>query len=370
MGEQHFRAYRRLQAGVTAVKVLIIHAYSADNKGDGLLVDETIRLLCEAYGPDVKMGLVAAHPESFSALGIRTYRSRPTLRGFDPAYTKLMLTRARDYDVLVSVGGGFLRGKNSLELLKTAVVHGPQLVLAACRGTDSVYLPQSIGPFGRLATHPVRTLLRRVSSTWLRDDRSITEMALPNSHRSPDLAILGMERRSEPFRAEIPVVLTVRHVNGGLPRDVRALNSLLAEVDSYVQSDVGANTDVKAVHELQPHKVLTAAELMTKNTESRVVVAVRLHAALMALAAGHYVIHLAYERKGFGAFQDLGLSEYVHNVNDFDAQEVLQSIQALQTVPELRQSYDRCIAAATNESVEVESAVVASLRQAAKLQTA
>ena len=55
----------------------------------------------------------------------------------------------------------------------------------------------------------------------------------------------------------------------------------------------------------------------------------RLHAALMALKAGHYVIHLAYERKGFSAFEDVGLSEWVHNVNTFTPTEVRAQVEAL-----------------------------------------
>lgn len=344
------------------MKILIIHAYSADNKGDGLLVDETLRLAREAFGSSVEIGLVASYPNSFVSFVGETYQSRPTARGFDPRYIRLLLSKAKEYDIIISVGGGFLRGKNPIEFLKTVIVNGPQLLLASARGKDSVYLPQSIGPFSPLAWKALRPLLNRMGRVWLRDDRSMTEVSVPNCRRSPDLAILGMHRRSLPLDAESPTVLTVRHVNGTLPNDVLKLRQQLGTVDSYIQSDVGTNTDVQAVQDLKPRKVLSYSELMSSNQNSRVVVAVRLHAALMALAAGHYVIHLSYERKGFGAFQDLGLEEFVYNVNDFDADRVLRSVCALRSDTSVRESYDARITRALEKGQSSTTSVVDSLR--------
>lgn len=325
------------------MKVLIVHAYSAENRGDGLLVEETVSRVQQAFGSDVEVSVVASYPKSFEHLGCPLYNSRPSLRGYDPDYVRLLLTRARDYDAIVSVGGGFLRGKTLVETVKTSLVHGPQLVLAASRREASVYLPQSIGPFSTPVSKVVMLLLKSLGAVWLRDDRSVVELQIPNAHRAPDLAILGMTRQRKPFNHAEQVVMTVRHVNGQLTRPVKKLRKLLGSVDSYVQSNVSSNSDVRAVQELAPHNVFEYSEFMTDNEDSRVVVAVRLHAALMALAAGHYVVHLAYERKGFGAFQDLGLEQYVHNVNDFDAERVLRSVNILRNDASVREHYDRRI---------------------------
>lgn len=347
------------------MKVLIIHAYSADNRGDGLLVEESLRLVTEVFGPGTEVGLVASYPDSFADLGHKTYRSKPGRWGYDRKYVRLLLGRAKHYDIIVSVGGGFLRGKRPIELMKTVLVNGPQLLMAWTRGKDCVYLPQSIGPFGSVVRPVVRRFLANMAAVWLRDDRSVEEMCMPNGYRAPDLAILGMKRRHEPFDAEAPVVLTVRHLNGHLPDGVLALNRLLQQVDSYIQSDVGANTDTRAVGELYAMTVLDFSELMTENTESRIVVAVRLHAALMALAAGHYVLHLAYERKGFGAFRDLGLEEYVHNINDFSPEAVLKQIDHLRQDNATRRSYDQAVTSALQDVQQQEARITASLRAAA-----
>ena len=49
---------------------------------------------------------------------------------------------------------------------------------------------------------------------------------------------------------------------------------------------------------------------------ARIVVSTRLHGSLAALLAGFPSIHLSYERKGWGAFEDLGLPQYVLNARD------------------------------------------------------
>jgi hypothetical protein len=40
-------------------------------------------------------------------------------------------------------------------------------------------------------------------------------------------------------------------------------------------------------------------------------------------------VHLSYERKGFGAFSDLGLLPYVKNAYDFDPDEVVRLVEGL-----------------------------------------
>ena len=57
-------------------------------------------------------------------------------------------------------------------------------------------------------------------------------------------------------------------------------------------------------------------------------ISVRLHGSLQSILAGVPSIHLSYERKGWGAYQDLGIEQYVHNAYDFDPE--LVAIQARQ----------------------------------------
>ena len=66
----------------------------------------------------------------------------------------------------------------------------------------------------------------------------------------------------------------------------------------------------------------------------RVIVSVRLHGALAALIAGCPAIHLAYERKGWGAYEDLGITSYVHDARTFDPSLVIAQTQELHEDPE------------------------------------
>ena len=63
------------------------------------------------------------------------------------------------------------------------------------------------------------------------------------------------------------------------------------------------------------------------------VVSVRLHGALQAVLAGVPAVHLGYERKSWGAYEDLGLGEYVHDARRFDPASVAAQVRALQADP-------------------------------------
>lgn len=346
-------------------RVLILNGYSSSNSGDGLLVDETIRLAKEAFGSDVQLTLLASYPRSFDYLGINVIGTKPTLRGYNQDFLRVLRSKFSEFDVVVGVGGGYLRAGSCIELLKMGLVMGPQLVQAARSSTRSVYLPQSIGP-ARIGSRPLLTkLLKRVDKVWVRDERSLKEFAAAGVERSPDLAILGMMRVHLEFDDLAPLVLTVRRHRGQVPDAVYSLRAKLGIIDSFVQSTVGGNDDTDAVQSLLPRTVLKPKELMSGATKSRVVIAMRLHAALMAINAGHYVVHLSYERKGFGAFSDLGLQDYVFNVHDFNPSEVSALAHDLATNSARRDAYDLAVQNAL-ENVGVSRArIIESIREAA-----
>jgi hypothetical protein len=132
----------------------------------------------------------------------------------------------------------------------------------------------------------------------------------------------------------------------GVDSRLRELARLLGSFDGFVQSETGRNNDRSAMEALGPRRLLSRGEMHGGDGPRRVVVAVRLHAALLALSAGHYVVHLSYERKGFGAFGDLGLQDYVHNVYDFDPSQVAALATKLQSDLSARQGYDQKVNAA------------------------
>jgi len=323
-------------------RVLVTHAYSAENLGDGLLVAETLELVASTFAPEqVEVTVLASYPDSFPPLpGVTYVGSKPGRLGYSGKYLRV-LAEIGSFDAIVAVGGGYLRAKTMREALKTLLVHGPQLVASALLAPGrSIYLPQSVGP-ANFGSRPLfRYLLRRMGTVFLRDDRSVREMRLENAVRLADLAAGRMGDRTGRTDVDDTPVLSVRHVRGSLSDDVVALAAKLGLYDSYIQSTVRSNDDRPATAELSYRQIISRDELLQDGSAPRVVVAVRLHAALMALAAGHFVVHLAYERKGFGAFGDLGLEQFVHNVNAFDVDAVYTQVRALLTDAAARMDYE------------------------------
>ncbi|MFJ6158855.1 polysaccharide pyruvyl transferase family protein [Pseudarthrobacter sp. NPDC092184] len=350
---------------MTGKRILLLHCYSSANRGDGLLVDESLELIREVYGADADIEIVTSYPDSFAHLGLRTYRSKPSLRGYSISYLKLLITRFRDYEIVAGVGGGYLRFGTIIESLKTLAVMGPQLLAAAYSPAKTIYLPQSVGPARFGFRRPIRAILSRLDRVWVRDDRSAQEFPISSVSRASDLALLGMKRNLLKFGAELIPVVSVREHRGSVPVGARALAHRLQDFDGYVQSAVAGNDDSEAVASLSPRTILTFHELMEAPKSARIVVAVRLHAALMALSAGHYVVHLAYERKGFGAFEDLGLSDYVFNVHKFSVEQVEERVRELVLSPSKRAEYDSRIAEAMERIQVSRGRVLASFSSAA-----
>ncbi|MET4540506.1 polysaccharide pyruvyl transferase WcaK-like protein [Arthrobacter bambusae] len=346
------------------MKVLILHGYSADNIGDGMLVTEAIELITATFPSEaIDLTLCASDPGSFDLPGVSLRRSKPSLRGYDRDYLAT-LRNLDSFDLIVGVGGGYLRGGNCVELAKALLVHGVQLRAASRHGAKVVYLPQSIGPL-RLSSAPwFRRHLGRLSQVWARDDRTVQELGLPSVvRRVPDMAVLHVPARTtQPVEAT--PVYSVRNLRGGLPAPIIGLAGLLGSFDGYVQSQTGGNQDLSPMQSLNPQRILSRGDFLNGASAKRVVVAVRLHAALMALQAGHYVIHLSYERKGFAAFEDLGLKEYVHNAFSFDPETVHAHLDRLLNSATAREEYDAAVNRAAASTDEAYKALGASLQNA------
>lgn len=346
------------------MKVLILHGYSAHNIGDGMLVTEAIELITETFpGEDIDLTLCASDPGSFSLPGVSLLRSKPTLRGYEREYLAT-LRGLHAFDLIVGVGGGYLRGGNCIELAKALLVHGVQLRAASRHGSKVVYLPQSIGPL-RLNSAPwFRRHLGRLSRVWARDDRTVQELSLPSVvRRAPDMAVLRVPGRTTQAVEATPVY-SVRNLRGGLPDPIVELAGLVGSFDGYVQSQTGGNQDLSPMQSLNPQRILERKDFLDPGSAKRVVVAVRLHAALMALQSGHYVIHLSYERKGFAAFEDLGLKDYVHNAFSFDPQKVHDQLHSLLSDEAVRMDYDAAVNRSAADAKEACQALGESLRDA------
>ncbi|OII38156.1 hypothetical protein BIU98_14880 [Curtobacterium sp. MMLR14_010] len=116
----------------------------------------------------------------------------------------------------------------------------------------------------------------------------------------------------------------------------------LTDARLLVQSTGRGNDDPAFYNDLGFDGIFpTLQQQLLSEARPSVVISVRLHGSLQSLRAGVPTIHLSYERKGWGAFEDLGLSEYVHNARNFSAERVAE--QAL-NLRETSAAYWRAVA--------------------------
>ncbi|UUU21787.1 polysaccharide pyruvyl transferase family protein [Streptomyces sp. DSM 40750] len=334
--------------------IVVLHAYSRGNAGDGLLIDETLALLERLGTPAGRVRVVAHDADSFSDLpdvisahargsgmGRRVLGAAALLSGLEHP----VRTAIGEAEALLAVGGGFLRSGRWEEGARTMLAHGGQLRAAAAaarRGIPALYLPASIGPLRGPTGRLLRRWLMDIPSVFVRDDRSLG--LLPHACRFPDLALLRLARTgvapAEP-RQDGPVLVAARSLPGrsGYSDALRSLFHASAgrgDLVPVAQACVGSNNDDRA---FWASTGLTRASVPTlgdalATARPAVVVSVRLHGAVTALLAGVPAIHLSYERKGPAAFSDLGLERWLHSARSFDPVRVRAQIDALKADPE------------------------------------
>lgn len=376
------------------IHVALLHAYSARNSGDGLLVDLSIALLRDAFGADTRVSVVAADPASFpdhpdvlpapvlaaggagrllgAAMASLPVRANPAL-----AELNELLRRA---DQIVGVGGGYLRARNAVEALKLEAGHLLQMRAARAARKPVVYLPQSIGPAAgnAMLSRHLTSLLAGFETVFVRDDRSADLLsANANTHRAPDLAVLEFGRRATAVRGRARVTAAPpRHIALVLRRppawsDAQCARyrtqtdamierlSAFCRVTFAVQSTGRGNDDVAYYLERGFDAARTLKDVLADDTPDAVV-SVRLHGALEAILHGVPAYHLSYERKGFGAYDDLGVSHWVANAADFDANAVCDTLFA----PDALRRFWMQADAGTARLARERDTIVAALRNA------
>lgn len=340
--------------------VAVVHAYSRRNAGDGLLVDLSLERLRRAGVPREQCEVFALDAASFSDLphvhqvGVPGRRPSPAMI---PAGAQLVAsvlagaTRSRvrlgrlaavleRADAIVAVGGGYLRTGNLVSSLGSLLNHFPQLATASRSTAPTVYLPQSIGPLSGPVGSLVARLLRRIDVVCVRDDRSRDELRPHvSAARFPDLAVLRLgeelEGLSPSARDGGRVVLVGRELinGGGYEERLHALAGRLGDAGWAVQAEgLGTKSDLRFYERLGVRSSGRLLDVLSGD-EAGVVVSTRLHGAIQSLLAGVPAIHLGYERKSWGAYEDLGLSTYVHSARTFDPDAVAAQARSLLADP-------------------------------------
>ena len=330
-----------------STNVLIVHAYSPRNSGDGLLVELTEELVAEAIA-EANVQFIAVDASQFddprflqwgyTADGRLPQRLEVTLAGMIRPSLKVRRAIA-EADVIVAVGGGYLRASTMSEGAKSYLSHTAQLRAVAKSGRPSVYLSQSIGPYPILIRNVMRRLLSRIGEVHVRDDRSLREMGGDGRvRRMPDLAVLAMSALEPSSISPNPSFAAPAIVARDLARPGN-YNAKLSDLARHgfewaIQSTGGGNNDLPLTVRLSRNENPPSLKSVLGTRVKRIVVSTRLHGSMAALMAGCPTIHLGYERKSWGAFEDLGLDRYVLNARKCDADTVLSLIDEIGRDPD------------------------------------
>jgi polysaccharide pyruvyl transferase WcaK-like protein len=331
---------------------LILHGFSRRNAGDGLLVDLTLEALKQAGIREAECHLLALDPESFGDLAHvhqapGEAAARPSLQlclaGLELVADCFSLGRvarlASNARGLIAVGGGYLVTDSSVRQMGVLFNHLVQLRVASRAQMPTIYLPQSIGPLNGPVGRAAARYLKSIDRLYVRDDQTLAEVGGHNVRRSGDLAVLKLARVLEHSPWQEPgdghTVIVGRQLPraGSYESRLRQLEQLVPSPQWAVQADVKGPRSDHAFY--QRLGIADAGSLagMLKARRAGVVVSVRLHGAIAALIAGRPAIHLAYERKGWGAYEDLGIAAYVHDARMFDAAKVAEQVNELQLDP-------------------------------------
>jgi polysaccharide pyruvyl transferase WcaK-like protein len=337
--------------------IAVIHAYSRVNAGDGLLVDLTLERLARAKVAPDDVTVVALDAASFAdlphVLKLGTSGRRPdretasaALAGLGVAAGALSRRRGRGTaartlataDAFVAVGGGYLRAGTRMNVIGTALNHLPPLLAAAQSRRPSIYLPQSVGPLTGFVGERIRRYLGRIDEVHVRDDRSVAELNHASIvRRTPDLAVLDVARKLAAITprdvAGTPVLIARGLGNAdGYPARLHALAAGLGGVSWGVQAEGSASKSDRTFYdEIGVRADGRVSELLASS--SGPAVSVRLHGALQSIMSGVPAVHLGYERKSWGAYEDLGLDKWVHSARGFDPDVVAAQVRELQADP-------------------------------------
>ncbi|MFM0019634.1 glycosyltransferase [Paraburkholderia azotifigens] len=326
--------------------VYLLHAYSSRNSGDGLLVKLSLRAIREA-GIRQTVTVVCLDPESFVG-----YLDDPQIKLISLwQFVVRTLTHAwrRRGTVFFGVGGGYLRAGTWKEGCKTLIAHGLQIVCASLWGPRArVYFPQSVGPFSTALGSVLKWLVRHhVDTIFLRDDKSVRELDHRRAMRIGDLVVLEISKSPRVLKlaARKSLARSVRRKVYFVFRDlsdkpygesyIAKLRNLIKQTPyaslALQSAGRGNSDDVFYQRVFGVHSAPALRDVIRH--EDAIIVSVRLHGSLESVLGGLPSVHIAYERKGRAAYDDLGLSEYAFHAENFDPAAVAAAIEKLRCDP-------------------------------------
>lgn len=379
-------------------RILISHVYSSDNKGDAALTSVLIRDLKRKFKDAtiiiLKLDAIAAGghfegiPEqrSFMSYALNKYRNPVAKLAYTiymiaatllwaawyrlaeahlylPEHLREIATLYQEADLIVPVGGGYIRSRKGLMHRFNIPLLLHPLLLGYLLGKPTVLYAQSVGPFqNKFEEILAAFVLKRMTLIMLREDTSVRLLASigvrRNVTRAVDSGFLHSSRKKVAIRKayRIPptallVGVTVRDWLEGeaQQRYERAVAQTLDNVIETSHAHVVFIPQVTAtkgdddrvvsqrVRDLMQHT--TATTLVEDSPDHHrikalydnldILLGTRFHSVIFSLTSYVPVLAIEYEHKTSGIMRDLGLEEWVIKIEDATAPRLTALLQKL-----------------------------------------
>ncbi|MFB7929176.1 glycosyltransferase [Streptomyces sp. NPDC056039] len=386
------------------MNVVIVNAFERGNRGDAALLSVAVAQVREAF-PGARVRIAgfedpAVHPEFDGARNLGSIRrhvgredtaraaritgkllaallgllaavpgSGPLLKGLArvmPAEIRREVLALAEADLVLSLGGGYLRGTRDFPSdLSVAFLLLP-LWLAGRFGTPVVLGPQSYGPFPtRLQRVLMRRALRRARLISVREDISVGELARAGVtgravERGIDSAFAFHGRSDRPWRTQLGVPEGARLVlvtaRQHLPTAQQsayeaamasAIGHLLAGPDCHVvlvpqvtcafQEDddriVNRRIAARVVQSPRLHVVddagLSHHDVFALYGQADLILGTRFHSVIFGLLSEVPCAAVEYDHKTRGIMEDLGLGEWVLRMDEVRAENLIPLLDRL-----------------------------------------
>lgn len=378
--------------------IIISHVYSSDNKGDAALTSVLIRDLKQKF-PRAKITILklesieengqfegAAEKPSFMYYVANTYH-HPHLKlayalymmsatllwamwrratGYHlylPQHLREIATIYESAELVVPVGGGYIRSRKGLVARFNIPLLLHPLLLGCILGKPTVLYSQSVGPFqNKLEKWMVSYVLKRMTLILLREDISVALLASmgvsANVMRAIDSGFLLEAAEEIDVRKEhgiaadkLLVGVTVRSWLGSNAQTTyekavaKALDTLIQTSNAHVifipqvTATKGDDDRIvsRRVHNFMRHK--KSATVVTDEPDHHrikamynyldILLGTRFHSVIFSLTSHVPVLAIEYEHKTSGIMRDLNLEDWVIKIEEVSAQNLTAQLQKL-----------------------------------------
>lgn len=368
------------------MKIIISHVYSDDNKGDAALLSVLLGDMRKTFDnpeitiltiDEIKAGQMfegAPVESAFMYEALNRYQSKTLKLTYSffviastilwacayrlakkelwlPRHLRSIADLYKDADMVIMVGGGYLRGKAGLVSTIELILVLYSIILTCIIGKQTFIYAQSIGPFGNgFQEFIAKRALKKVELIAVRENISLDLLKrmgiTQNVVRSIDSGFLFTSDIKKDLRGEfniskdkIMVGITVRE---WLKADEQSFyeNSIAMFADNIIEkynATVVFIPQVTATHHgdddrevgKRVYKLMKRKEsayVITEQYDHKTIKAIysgldyvvgtRFHSVIFSLTSYIPAIAIEYEHKTSGIMRDLGIDEWVIKIED------------------------------------------------------